>query len=206
MQKKIGKALVVGAGISGIRTALDLAENGYGVTLIDKSPHLGGILSQLDYQFPTDHCGMCKMLPLVNRDASSQHCLRKGLFHENIDIMLATELIDVDGDSGNFSVRLKQRPNWVHPDKCIGCGMCTDVCPVVMWGSGSNLGSYNGATLFSDAQGMLTYMTQKMPLTAPGSLTSQQYNELLAYILTQANIVSPSTTFDANNLSSISIP
>lgn len=130
MQKKIGKALVVGAGISGIRTALDLAENGYGVTLIDKSPHLGGILSQLDYQFPTDHCGMCKMLPLVNRDASSQHCLRKGLFHENIDIMLSTELIDVDGDSGNFSVRLKQRPNWVHPDKCIGCGMCTDVCPV----------------------------------------------------------------------------
>jgi heterodisulfide reductase subunit A len=130
MHKKNGKALVVGAGISGIRTALDLAETGYGVTLIDKSPHIGGILSQLDYQFPTNHCGMCKMLPLVDRDASSQYCLRKGLFHENIEILLSTELIAIEGDVGNYSVRLKQKPNWVNPTKCIGCGMCLDVCPV----------------------------------------------------------------------------
>ena len=54
MKKKIGKALVVGAGISGIRSALDLAEVGYGVTLIERSPYLGGILTQLDYQFPSD--------------------------------------------------------------------------------------------------------------------------------------------------------
>ncbi len=59
MNKKVGKALVVGAGISGIRSALDLAETGYGVTLIDRSPYLGGILSQLDYQFPTDRCAAC---------------------------------------------------------------------------------------------------------------------------------------------------
>ena len=81
MNKKIGKALVVGAGISGIRAALDLAETGYGVTLIDRAPHIGGILSKLDNQFPTNHCGMCKMLPLVERDDSAQFCLRKGLFH-----------------------------------------------------------------------------------------------------------------------------
>ncbi|GAG46143.1 unnamed protein product, partial [marine sediment metagenome] len=93
MKKKIGSALVVGSGISGIRSSLDLAEQGYQVTLIDRAPHMGGILTQLDYQFPTDHCGMCKMLPLVERDASSQYCLRKGLFHENIDIMLSTELV-----------------------------------------------------------------------------------------------------------------
>jgi len=55
MNKKIGRALVVGAGISGIRAALDMAETGYGVTLIDRSPNLGGILSRLDYQFPTNH-------------------------------------------------------------------------------------------------------------------------------------------------------
>ena len=67
MKKKVGRALVVGAGISGIRAALDLAEFGYGVTLIDRSPYIGGILSQLDYQFPTDRCGMCKMLPLVEQ-------------------------------------------------------------------------------------------------------------------------------------------
>jgi len=130
MTKKIGTAMVVGAGISGIRTALDLAETGYGVTLIDKAPHIGGVLSQLDYQFPTDHCGMCKMLPLVDRDASSQYCLRKGLFHENIDILLSTELISVSGEPGNFEVTLRQKPKWVDPKLCIGCRACEEVCPV----------------------------------------------------------------------------
>jgi heterodisulfide reductase subunit A len=130
MNRKIGKALVVGAGISGIRAALDLAEYGYGVTLIDRAPHLGGILSRLDYQFPTDRCGMCKMLPLVDRDAGSQYCLRKGLFHENIEILLATEMVSVEGEPGQYQVILKQHPNWVSADRCVGCGACSDVCPV----------------------------------------------------------------------------
>ena len=130
MTKKIGTAMVVGAGISGIRTALDLAETGYGVTLIDKAPHIGGVLSQLDYQFPTDHCGMCKMLPLVDRDASSQYCLRKGLFHENIEILLSTEMVSVSGEPGSFEVTLRQKPKWVNPKLCIGCGACEAVCPV----------------------------------------------------------------------------
>lgn len=130
MKRKIGTAMVVGAGISGIRAALDLAEVGYGVTLIDRSPHLGGILSQLDYQFPTDRCGMCKMLPLVDRDASSQYCLRKGLFHENIEILLSTEISSVEGEPGNFQVMLRQKPSWVDPHLCMGCGECIKVCPV----------------------------------------------------------------------------
>ncbi len=130
MKKKVGKALVVGAGISGIRAALDLAENGYGVTLIDQSPHMGGILSQLDYQFPTDRCGMCKMLPLVDRDVSSQYCLRKGLFHENIEILLSTQISSVEGEPGNFQIKLKQKPKWVDPDLCVGCNACVEVCPV----------------------------------------------------------------------------
>ncbi|MCP4756764.1 MAG: FAD-dependent oxidoreductase, partial [Proteobacteria bacterium] len=129
MKRKIGTAMVVGAGISGIRSALDLAEAGYGITLIDKAPHIGGILSQLDYQFPTDRCGMCKMLPLVNRDASSQYCLRKGLFHENIDILLATELVAAEGSPGSFNVTLRQQPAWIDKNLCTGCGKCVEKCP-----------------------------------------------------------------------------
>ena len=117
MKRKIGRALVVGAGISGIRAALDLAETGYGVTLIDRAPHIGGILSQLDDQFPTNHCGMCKMLPLVQRDASAQFCLN-------------TEIAAIEGDPGNFAVSLREKPTWVDPELCVGCGACEDVCPV----------------------------------------------------------------------------
>jgi heterodisulfide reductase subunit A len=130
MRRKVGSALVVGSGISGIRSALDLAEQGYHVTLIEKAANLGGVLTQLDYQFPTDHCGMCKMLPLVERDASSQYCLRKGLFHENIDIMLSTELVNLEGEPGKFQVSLRQKPTMVDVSLCIGCGACSQVCPV----------------------------------------------------------------------------
>jgi heterodisulfide reductase subunit A len=130
MRKKIGSALVVGAGISGIRSALDLAEVGYQVKLIDRAPNLGGTLTQLDYQFPNDHCGMCKMLPLVERDSSSQYCLRKGLFHENIEIMLSTELVTMEGEPGKYLVTLRQKPTLVDPERCIGCGECSRVCPV----------------------------------------------------------------------------
>jgi len=130
MKRKVGNAIVVGAGIGGIRAALDLAEYGYGVTLVDRAPHLGGILSRLDCQFPTDHCGMCRMLPLVERDAASQHCLRRGLFHENIEILFSTSITDIEGEPGKYRVTLKQQSSWVDPDRCVGCGRCVPVCPV----------------------------------------------------------------------------
>lgn len=130
METKTGSALVIGAGISGIRSALDLAEMNYRVFLIDKSPHIGGILSQLDYQFPTDHCGMCKMLPTIGRDVSSQFCLRKGLFHENIEVLPGTQMTALEGEPGNFKATLDSAPSFIDAEKCIGCGRCSPACPV----------------------------------------------------------------------------
>ena len=84
--------MVIGAGISGIRIALDLAETGYHIYLIEKAAAIGGILSQLDHQFPNNHCGMCRLLPMFDRDSGAQLCLRKGLLHENITILTSTEV------------------------------------------------------------------------------------------------------------------
>jgi heterodisulfide reductase subunit A len=128
MKKEYG-ALVVGAGVGGIRSALELAETGLKVALIDSRPNLGGILAQLDHQFPSDHCGMCKMLPLTQRDQSSQYCLRKGLFHRNIDTYLSTELTGLEGDPGKFTATLSRRSSFVDPTRCVSCGLCAEVCP-----------------------------------------------------------------------------
>ncbi len=130
METKTGSALVIGAGISGIRSALDLAEMHYHVFLIDKAPNLGGILSKLDSQFPSDHCGMCRMLPAVERDSASQFCLRKGFFHENIEILLSTEMVALEGEPGRFTATLLPSPTFIDQEKCIGCGACSRVCAV----------------------------------------------------------------------------
>ncbi|MDY6854297.1 MAG: FAD-dependent oxidoreductase [Thermodesulfobacteriota bacterium] len=122
--------LVVGAGIAGIKSALELAETGYRVLLTDASPQIGGILSKLDHQFPTDHCGMCRMLPMVGREYASQHCMRKSLFHDNIEILPFTEVKSVQGDVGAYEVELLKRARNVDTDVCNGLGRCIEVCPI----------------------------------------------------------------------------
>jgi heterodisulfide reductase subunit A2 len=130
MTQQSARIMVVGGGISGISASLDLARAGCQVLLVEQSDHLGGLLSQLDRQFPDSGCGMCRLLPLFNRDQTSEHCLRRGLFHENIETCLRTDLISVEGEPGSFTVALKQQASRVDPALCIGCGRCEAVCPV----------------------------------------------------------------------------
>lgn len=129
-KKPIGTVLVAGAGIAGVKAAIELAESGYKVILTDDSPQMGGILSKLDYQFPTDHCGICRMLPLVGREYASQYCMRKGLFHENIEILPFTEITSVQGDAGNYRVNLLKKARFIDPAVCNEMGKCIEVCPV----------------------------------------------------------------------------
>ena len=129
-ENNLGRVLVVGAGIAGIKSALELAETGYRVLLTDASPQIGGILSKLDHQFPTDHCGMCRMLPLVGREYASQHCMRKSLFHDNIEILPFTEVKSIQGDAGDYKVELLKRARYVNTDVCNGLGRCIEVCPI----------------------------------------------------------------------------
>ncbi len=130
MKDSVGRVLVAGAGVSGIRSALDLARMGVQVLLIDRADHTGGLLSQLDTQFPSQGCGFCRGLPMVDRDRSSQSCLRKGFAHDNIEILLSTQIMSIEGEAGNFTVTLKQGPAMIDPERCIGCGQCEPVCPV----------------------------------------------------------------------------
>lgn len=130
IHKKGESILVVGAGAAGVRASLDLAEMGYKVYLCDKSPSVGGALVHMDRWFPNNHCGLCKMLPVFARDDTSQFCLRRGFIHTNIEIMPMTEVEQMKGEAGDFTVTLKSVPSGVNQELCIGCGLCVDVCPV----------------------------------------------------------------------------
>jgi len=118
--KKIGAALVVGGGVGGMQAALDLAESGIKVYLVDNKAAIGGVMVQLDKTFPTNDCAMCTIAPrLVNIGR-----------HPNIKILSYSEVIDVKGEPGNFSVTLRQKPRFINEDKCTGCGTCVANCPV----------------------------------------------------------------------------
>ncbi|MFO8020449.1 MAG: CoB--CoM heterodisulfide reductase iron-sulfur subunit A family protein [Promethearchaeia archaeon] len=113
-------ALVIGAGIAGMNTALDLANDGYHVYLVERSPTIGGHMAQLDKTFPTMDCSACILTPRMVDVARN----------ENIEVLTYSEVTDVDGYVGNFEVTIKKKPRYVDQDACTGCGACVDVCPV----------------------------------------------------------------------------
>lgn len=113
-------ALVVGAGVAGMQAALDLAEAGFKVHLVEKKPTIGGIMAILDKVFPQNDCSICILGPKMVDVAK----------HPNINLITMAEVDSVSGYVGNFEVRVKQRARYVDIDACTSCGDCVEVCPV----------------------------------------------------------------------------
>ena len=115
----VKRALVIGGGIAGIQTALDIAEAGYKVDIVEKEPTIGGRMAQLDKTFPTLDCSACILTPKMV-DAAQ---------HENITLYTYSELEKVSGYVGNFEVTIRKKARSVKEDMCSGCGICTEKCP-----------------------------------------------------------------------------
>jgi len=119
---KVGAALVVGAGIGGMQAALDLAEAGIKVYLLERETSIGGGMVRLDKTFPTNDCAMCTIGPRLVTVGR----------HLNIEMITGADVEGIKGDPGNYTVTIKKKARWVDIDKCKGCGDCTKNCPVTI--------------------------------------------------------------------------
>lgn len=122
--------LVIGAGVSGVKCAFTLADLGYKVYLSDSQPYLGGKLSQLYKQFPTNDCGWCKMLPQFWNEGDTETCLRRNIVHKNMTLLPYTKVLSVEGEKDNFEVLFLRKTRFVDETKCMGCGECIEACEV----------------------------------------------------------------------------
>mgnify|MGYP000211601806 FL=1 len=113
------RALIIGGGIAGIQTALDIADAGYEVDIVEKTPSIGGRMSQLDKTFPTLDCSACILTPKMVEAAA----------HEKINIYTYSEVEHVSGFVGDFTVDIRKKARSVNMDKCTGCGVCQEKCP-----------------------------------------------------------------------------
>jgi len=120
LEKNSKSALVIGGGIAGIQAALDLADMGIHVDMVERKPNIGGRMAQLDKTFPTNDCSICILAPKLSE------CYR----HPNITLYSYSEVQRVEGESGNFSVDILQRARYVKEDECINCGVCAEKCPM----------------------------------------------------------------------------
>ncbi len=115
----VRRALIIGAGIAGMQAALDIANSGYEVVMVDKLPSIGGRMHQLSETFPTLDCAQCILTP---RTVEVGH-------HENIKLLMYSEVESFEGDIGDFRVRIRRKPAYVDWDICTGCGVCQEKCP-----------------------------------------------------------------------------
>jgi heterodisulfide reductase subunit A len=111
-------ALVIGGGIAGIQAALDIADAGYPVYLVEREPSVGGRMAQLDKTFPTLDCSSCILTPKMV-DVGN---------HPNIELMTYSEVESVEGKAGAFQISVRKKPRYVDVDKCTGCGSCAEAC------------------------------------------------------------------------------
>ncbi len=132
------RALVIGGGIAGIQTALDIAEAGFDVDIVEKEPTIGGKMAQIDKTFPTLDCAACILTPKMVDCAQ----------HDKIRIFSYSEVEDVKGFVGNFSVTIKKKARYVDELKCTGCGLCTEKCPQKKVPNAFNLGLDNRRAIY----------------------------------------------------------
>ncbi len=116
-----GSVLVIGGGIAGIQTSLDLTELGFKVYLVERTPSIGGRMSQLDKTFPTNDCSLCILAPKMV----------EVFRNPNIELMTYHEVKEISGESGDFHVTVLKKPRYIDEEKCIGCGNCANRCPKI---------------------------------------------------------------------------
>ncbi len=132
-RRKPAAALVIGGGVGGMRAALDIADAGLKVYLVEQTPCLGGRVAQLGFMFPQHDCVLCRGTP-----DHGYGCTRPSISpvylpynrHPNIEVLTNTHLLQVEGEAGDFTAFLRQEPRYVNAERCINCGRCARVCPV----------------------------------------------------------------------------
>jgi heterodisulfide reductase subunit A len=119
----MGDVVIIGAGVTGIQAALDLAGHGIRVHVIEREASIGGHMAQLDKTFPTNDCSMCILSPKM-LDASR---------HPRITIHTCSEVTGIEGEKGHFRVTIKKNPRYIDEELCNGCGDCIQICPVEVY-------------------------------------------------------------------------
>ncbi|MGN0444659.1 MAG: 4Fe-4S binding protein [Acutalibacteraceae bacterium] len=197
------RALVIGGGIAGIQTALDIADAGYEVDIVEKTPSIGGRMSQIDKTFPTLDCSACILTPKMV-DAAA---------HEKIKIYTYSEVENVSGFVGDFTVDIRKKARSVDMDKCTGCGVCQEKCPSKKTPSEFNRGLNNRSAIYTpfaqaipnvpviDREACIKFKTGKCGLCAKvcgaGAIDYEQKDEI---VTNKYGAIVVATGFDMINL------